>query len=221
MRGKSDARHARSSSQVQAAASEDRHACTPFVCATGVVHGTLAGMDHGGKASVFFAYASRPASCGEAMSTAATGLRTLGHRAVTWQQLHPGGRVVIDVITKANDKCDVVVAEISSMNRNVLFEAGYALAKNKGLLFAIDESLESARRLSAATWKPAGGHGPPSPAGCAPCPGFTATPSRGSYWSTRPRCMCAARGLDYESHAIGLDRNEVGVATRRRRPRRS
>ncbi|MCW2737626.1 MAG: hypothetical protein JWN97_2270 [Nocardioides sp.] len=33
------------------------------------------------------------------------------------------------------------------MNRNVLFEAGYALAKNKGLLFAMDESLDSAHRL--------------------------------------------------------------------------
>jgi hypothetical protein len=81
------------------------------------------------------------------MATAAAELNRTGVRGQTWQELHPGGRVLIDVITAAIDGCDAVVAEISTMNRNVLFEAGYALARNKGLLFAIDESLESARRL--------------------------------------------------------------------------
>ena len=97
--------------------------------------------------SIFFAYASQPASCGEAMTTAATSLSETGTPSTTWQNLQPGGRILIDTITEAIDACDVVVAEVSSMNRNVLFEAGYALAKNKGLLFAMDESLESARRL--------------------------------------------------------------------------
>ena len=81
------------------------------------------------------------------MTTAAAELSNRGMRGLTWQQMNPGGRVLIDVITNAIDECDVAVAEISSMNKNVLFEAGYALAKNKGLLFAIDESLESAHRL--------------------------------------------------------------------------
>lgn len=97
--------------------------------------------------SVFLAYPSRPASCGEAMTTAAQRLSASGSPSTTWQELNPGGRILIDVITEAIDASAVVVAEVSSMNRNVLFEAGYALAKNKGLLFALDESLESARRL--------------------------------------------------------------------------
>jgi hypothetical protein len=111
------------------------------------MHGTLRGMDTVKSDSVFFAYASRPASCGEAMTTAAAELSAHGTRGLTWQKANPGGRVLIDVITNAIDGCDAVVAEISSMNRNVLFEAGYALAKNKGLLFAMDESLDSAHRL--------------------------------------------------------------------------
>ena len=81
------------------------------------------------------------------MTTAAKDLTASGIPSATWQDLHPGGRVLIETITEAIDRRDVVVAEISSMNRHVLFEAGYALAKNKGLLFAIDESLESAGRL--------------------------------------------------------------------------
>lgn len=104
-------------------------------------------MNPGPSASVFFAYASHPASCGETITTAATELSSTGLRGLTWQELHPGGRILIDVITAAIDECDAVVAEISSMNRNVLFEAGYALARGKGLLFAMDESLDSARRL--------------------------------------------------------------------------
>lgn len=65
----------------------------------------------------------------------------------TWQSLNPGGRILLDMITAAIDECDVLVAEVSSMNRNVLFEAGYALAHNKQLMLAIDESLDSAKRL--------------------------------------------------------------------------
>lgn len=81
------------------------------------------------------------------MSTAASALAGYGLDGTTWQTLKPAGHILIDAITAAIDSSDAVVAEISSMNRNVLFEAGYALAKNKKLLFAMDESLESARRL--------------------------------------------------------------------------
>lgn len=81
------------------------------------------------------------------MSTAAADLRDQGVAARTWQDMNPSGRILIDAITDEIDRADVVVAEISTMNKNVLFEAGYALARNKTLLFALDESLESARRL--------------------------------------------------------------------------
>jgi len=81
------------------------------------------------------------------MSTAARLLTTEGVPSATWQDLHPAGRILIGTIAAAIDDAEVVIAEVSSMNRNVLFEAGYALAKSKRLLLAIDESLESARRL--------------------------------------------------------------------------
>lgn len=81
------------------------------------------------------------------MSTAASELRAVGLSARTWREMNPSGQILIDAITRSIDESNTVVAEISSMNRNVLFEAGYALAKSKRLLFAIDESLESARRL--------------------------------------------------------------------------
>jgi len=99
------------------------------------------------RPKAFFAYPSQPASCSEVIATAAEDLRAEGIEASTWQELNVGGRILVERITSAIDNSDIVIAEVSSMNRNVLFEAGYALAKNKQLLLAIDESLESAHRL--------------------------------------------------------------------------
>ncbi len=52
---------------------------------------------------------------------------------------------------------------------------------------------------------------PPSPGGCAQSQGSTATPSRKNFSTTRPQPMCGGPRLDYESHAVGLDRNELGA----------
>jgi hypothetical protein len=95
----------------------------------------------------FFAYPGSPASCSEAMRIAAAALEAQGASAKTWQDMFPAGRILIDSITEQIDAADAVVAEISTMSPNVLFEAGYALAKNKHLYFAIDETLTAATRL--------------------------------------------------------------------------
>src|SRR5215470_8744312 len=64
---------------------------------------------------------------------------------------------------------------------------------------------------SPATWRPAAAPGPPLPGGYAPSPGSTGTRWRKTCSITpRPR-MSAAPRLDYESHATGLDRNELGA----------
>ena len=47
---------------------------------------------------------------------------------------------------------------------------------------------------SPATWKPAAGPGPPSPAACAPSPGSTGTPSRKNCSITRPPRTSAGPG---------------------------
>jgi integrase/recombinase XerD len=52
--------------------------------------------------------------------------------------------------------------------------------------------------------------GPPSPGGCPPSPGCTNTQSRKPPRPLPGRPRPQAR-LDYESHAAGLDRNEVGA----------
>lgn len=57
-----------------------------------------------------------------------------------WESLQVEGHLLIDRITEAIETADICVAEISSNNSNVLFEAGFALARGKDLYLAIDET---------------------------------------------------------------------------------
>src|SRR5213596_2105613 len=73
-------------------------------------------------------------------------------------------------------------------------------------------SRRAARTSSAspAIWKPAAGHGPPSPGGCAPSPGFYRYAVEEELLDHSPAAHVRRPRLDYESHATGLDRNELG-----------
>lgn len=86
------------------------------------------------------------------MRQAADGLRKRGQVARTWQELEIQGRILVDAICQAIDASDTVIAEVSDLNSNVLFEAGYALATNKHLWLALDETDGDALRR----WKEIG-----------------------------------------------------------------
>lgn len=96
--------------------------------------------------STFFAYASKPPLRAETMRDALAGLTRRGVAAVGWESLAIDGRVLIDTITEHIDASSSLIAEISSMNHNVLFELGYATARNKPTWLAFDESDVDAER---------------------------------------------------------------------------
>ncbi|MFL0455881.1 P-loop ATPase, Sll1717 family [Brachybacterium paraconglomeratum] len=96
--------------------------------------------------SIFFAYAGHPSLRAETAREAVAALRRRGVDAQSWEDLRIGGKTLIDAITSKIDDCDACVAEISSNNPNVLFEAGYALAKGKRVFLALDETDEEALR---------------------------------------------------------------------------
>lgn len=98
---------------------------------------------------VFFAYASQPPLRAETMREAVTATRNRGIDAFGWESMLIGGRVLVDTITDSLRASDACVAEVSSFNANVLFEAGYALARGKQLFFALDETDQSAN----AAWR--------------------------------------------------------------------
>lgn len=89
---------------------------------------------------IFFAYASQPPLRAETMRQVIDGLTSRGIAATGWESLSIDGRVLIDTITERIDASKGVVAEISSMNFNVLFELGYAIATNKPAWLAYDET---------------------------------------------------------------------------------
>lgn len=66
--------------------------------------------------------------------------------ARTWEDLRIEGRLIVDPILERIDESDACLAEISSSNPNVLFEAGYALGRGKELFFAIDETDQDATK---------------------------------------------------------------------------
>lgn len=103
-------------------------------------------------ASVFFAYGALPHLRAETVHHAATTLAKRGYNSLTWQDLKIQGSVLIEKICRAIDDSDTVVAEVSDLNSNVLFEAGYALASNKHLWLALDETDADAIRR----WKELG-----------------------------------------------------------------
>jgi integrase len=55
------------------------------------------------------------------------------------------------------------------------------------------------------------GPGPPSPGGCAPSPGSAGYAVKEDLLDHSPAAHVRRPRLDYESHATGLDRNELGA----------
>lgn len=91
--------------------------------------------------SGFFAYASDAATA-ETISKAVVELNAGGVvRLTTWENLRVGGKLIINAISKAIDERDVFCADITSLNPNIMFELGYAIAQNKRIWLIYDPTL--------------------------------------------------------------------------------
>jgi len=103
-------------------------------------------MAHSGPTSCFLAYPSQPLSLAETIEAAIPLLERTGYaRPLGWKALHISGRIVIGEICKAIAESDLFVAEITHLNPNVLFELGYAVAKNKPVWLLLDPSYAHAQ----------------------------------------------------------------------------
>lgn len=102
--------------------------------------------------SWFFAYGGKPSLRADTMREAARGIARGGGEVQTWEDLHVAGKILIDAITAGIDNSTAVVAEVSDLNSNVLFEVGYGLARGKHIWLAFDETDVDAAR----NWKELG-----------------------------------------------------------------
>lgn len=96
---------------------------------------------------IFFAYGSESALRAETMRDAVDVLAKQDVDASSWEAMSVGGKILIDEICTEIRAARYLFAEISSMNSNVLFEAGYALGHDKHVFLLLDETDANAIRL--------------------------------------------------------------------------
>lgn len=94
----------------------------------------------------FFAYASRP-EVKECMSNAVKAINKGGHFNIfTWEEIKSGGTYIIDEICAGIDGSELFLADLTYLNHNVLFELGYAIAKDKRIVLFLDPSIKNAKQ---------------------------------------------------------------------------
>lgn len=80
----------------------------------------------------FFAYPSNPPATKEVARVIAEKLSASGVVSiVTWEQLAVGGHLLWDRISEGIEASQLFICDLSGLNKNVLFELGYAIARRK------------------------------------------------------------------------------------------
>lgn len=101
------------------------------------------------QTEAFFIYPSDPAILADTVRGAVNQLREHGSSTAwnTWEEMAVGGQIVFCEICKALRGTKLVVANISTLNFNVLFELGFAIGLGKPVLPLRDTSYERDRVL--------------------------------------------------------------------------
>jgi len=102
---------------------------------------------------IFVAYAGSDSLRADAVRNASELIaRRLGLSVLTWEQMQSTGNLLIQQIQEKIRASKVVIAEISSLNANVLYEVGYAISQNKHIWLLVDYTDETVRH----NWKTLG-----------------------------------------------------------------
>ena len=98
----------------------------------------------------FFGYPSHPPALAETIDGAirdlngSAQLKESGLRIRPWPELSISGNRLIDQITQAIDRSDVVAFDVTYQNANVAFEMGYAIGTFKRIWLSLDTSIQNA-----------------------------------------------------------------------------
>jgi len=96
----------------------------------------------------FFAYPSEPRSVKDAILQAIHDLNGLPGEVKLhgWEDCRVGGKVVITAICQGIDECELFCADLTGVNPNVMFELGYAIARDRRIWLTLDPSFEESTR---------------------------------------------------------------------------
>jgi hypothetical protein len=100
------------------------------------------------KRKIFFAYESGHADNRDAIRKGALEYNRHQHtyHVQTWEDLRVGGAVINATIFEAIDECEIFACDMTYQNHNVLFELGYAIARQKKLLIFLNESIVGSKQ---------------------------------------------------------------------------
>jgi len=94
----------------------------------------------------FFAYPSKIPSHVEIIEKAIEELNDSQIvEVIGWKNIFTTGKFIIKEICKEIDSCSLFLCDLTTLNNNVLFELGYAIAQNKRIFIFLDISIEKAK----------------------------------------------------------------------------
>ena len=95
------------------------------------------------RPTAFLAYASGVPALQETIEDAARRLNDSNAvEILSWTKLQIGGRILISTICAEIDQRDIFIADITQLNSNVLFELGYAIARNRRIWLMLDGGVD-------------------------------------------------------------------------------
>lgn len=96
----------------------------------------------------FFAYPSSRPTLRESIQKAAHILNASGQVNIkTWEDCQTGGTFIIDTICREIDEADLFCADLTGINPNVMFELGYAIARDKRIWLIFDETYTEGKNM--------------------------------------------------------------------------
>lgn len=97
---------------------------------------------------VFCAYPADPAPIGQAINAAIGELRQYSTQfeVEAWSQIDIAGRFIIDGILDKINVAEYVVVDVTRLNFNVTFEAGYAIGRGKRIIPIMNSALQPASK---------------------------------------------------------------------------
>ena len=106
------------------------------------------------ESTAFYAYGERPPNPADSIRAAVRILRTElpGLEIRLWEDLKTGGKVIVEEVLSEIDSAQLLLADLTDLNLNVLYELGYAMGRDKHLWLTADDSrpdyIEQIKRLS-------------------------------------------------------------------------
>ena len=92
--------------------------------------------------TAFFAYPSQPAALPETIRAAVEQINGSKQTYVrTWEEATISGKPIIHEICGAIESADLLLADLTGLNPNVLFEVGFAISKNRRIWAVLDTTL--------------------------------------------------------------------------------